>query len=112
MLYLFASDHEKFGNFRYRISLKTPYMKRLLFAVICLLIQSLAFAQYQYFGTYSSQGKPNYLVTPDDVLTAPFRTRITNTLPELRPVPVYNPRLISDTLSQTLNTKCNADIWI
>jgi len=112
MLYLFASDHEKFGNFRYRISLKTPYMKRLLFVVIYLLIQSLAFAQYQYFGTYSSQGKPNYLVTPDDVLTAPFRTRITNTLPELRPVPVYNPRLISDTLSQTLNTKCNADVWI
>lgn len=112
MQYLYAPEQQKFGNFMYRRPLKTTNMKSFLLGVCCLLSQSFLFAQYQYFGTYTNQGKPNYLVTPDDVLTAPFRTRITNTLPELRPVPVYNPRLISDTLSQTLNTKCNADVWI
>jgi hypothetical protein len=87
-------------------------MKRIGLLMTALMHIWLLQAQYQYFGTYSSQGKPNYLVTPNDVLTVPFRTRITNTLPELRPVPVYNPRLISDTLTQTLNTACNADVWI
>ena len=69
-------------------------------------------AQYQYIGTYDNQGKPNYLVTPSDLVSTIFRNNISATLPEFRPVPTYNPRLISDGRTETIDLKCPSDVWI
>ena len=82
------------------------------FIVIMVLACSSAKAQYRLMGSFSSDGKPNYLVIPGDNLTQSFRDDITATLPEYRSVPLYNPRLIADGRTETLNTNCNTDIWV
>jgi hypothetical protein len=88
------------------------YSKLLSTLLSATLIFATADAQFQTLGTYNSNGKPNYLVTPSDVVTNDFRTRINNTLPETRPVPTYSPRLISDTVPETIQANCNIDVWV
>jgi hypothetical protein len=72
----------------------------------------IAKTQYQYLGTYSNQGRPNYLVTPKDTIGIAFRSAITATLPESRPIPVYNPVLIAEGRTETINVLCASDVWI
>lgn len=67
---------------------------------------------YTYMGTYNAGGLPNYLVTPRDSVSAFFRTLIEITLPEYRPVPVYNPLLIAPERLKTISLSCAADVWI
>lgn len=88
------------------------YSKLLLSLVASLICLSQLHAQFQSMGTYSSNGRPNYLVTPSDVVTNDFITRINNTIPEYRSVPVYSPRLISDTVPEIIGTSCPSDMWI
>lgn len=88
------------------------YPKLLSMLLSAILIFTTADAQFLTLGTYNSNGKPNYLVVPGDVVTNDFRTRINNTLPESRPVPTYNPRLISDTVPETIQANCNIDVWV
>ncbi len=84
--------------------------------VLVLLISTLFFidlsAQYQYIGTYDNQGRPNYLVNPSDIVSTSFRNSISTTLPETRPLPIYNPRLIADGRTETIDLKCPSDVWI
>lgn len=88
------------------------YPKLLSTLLSAMLMFTAANAQFLTLGTYNSNGKPNYLVVPGDVVTNDFRTRINNTLPESRPVPTYNPRLISDTVPETIQANCNIDVWV
>lgn len=88
-------------------------------APIRLLIASLFIvgftglqAQYQYLGTYNNEGKPNYLLTPADIVSASFRNTIATTLPEYRPVPIYNPILIAAGRTETIDVNCPSDVWI
>lgn len=87
----------------------------LSFVIALLLISGARQVQaqnYTYLGTYTSSGKPNYLVTPGDSVSPFFRTLIEITLPEYRPVPVYNPLLIAQERVKTIGTTCPSDIWI
>ena len=87
----------------------------LSFVIALLLISGAGQVQaqnYTYLGTYNSSGKPNYLVTPKDSVSPFFRTLIDITLPEYRPVPVYNPLLIAEERVKTIGTNCPSDIWI
>jgi hypothetical protein len=79
------------------------------FFLFCFLS---AKAQFTAIGTYNWDGKPNYLITPGDTISANFRNSITATLPEYRSVPVYNPQLISDGKVETIGLACSSDIWI
>ncbi len=63
-------------------------------------------------GSYNSRGLPNYLYTPRDIISSNFRNSIETTLSEYRPVPVYNPLLISKNHVKTIGTNCPSDIWI
>jgi len=74
--------------------------------------QQVQAQNYTYMGTYNGSGLPNYLVTPRDSVSPFFRTLIEITLPEYRPVPVYNPLLISQERVKTIGVNCPSDIWI
>jgi hypothetical protein len=69
-------------------------------------------AQYQYIGTFNNDGRPNYLVTPSDIISTIFRNNISTSLPESRPIPTYNPRLIAEGRTETIDLKCASDVWI
>lgn len=74
--------------------------------------QQVQSQNYTYMGSYNSSGLPNYLITPRDIVSSNFRNSIETTLPEYRPVPVYNPLLISKNHVKTIGTNCPSDIWI
>ncbi len=84
----------------------------LLVLLIPILFSIELSAQYQYMGTYDYQGKPNYLITPADIVSTIFRNSISTTLPESRPIPTYNPRLIAEGRTETIDLKCPSDVWI
>lgn len=91
-------------------------MPQLFKQLLVVLISTLFFvqlsAQYQYIGTYDNQGRPNYLVSPSDIVSTSFRNSISTTLPEYRPIPTYNPRLIAEGRTETIELKCASDVWI
>jgi hypothetical protein len=89
-------------------------MKQLyfLFISILVLLLSTAKAQFRTLGTWKTDGTPNYLITPRDVLDSGFLRRVNTTLPEYRAVPIYQPRLLSDTVPEVLDIKCATDVWI
>jgi len=89
--------------------------KYLLYCLICLLSTSFlqrGNAQYSYIGTYNFEGTPNYLITPRDTISVAFRNNVEATLPEYRPVPIYNPTYLTSTKPETINLKDSADVWI
>ena len=50
---------------------------------------------YQFLGSYTSNGTPLYLESENDVITVATQDLISNALPESFPVPDYNPHYIS-----------------
>ncbi|MFM2368131.1 MAG: hypothetical protein RL619_427, partial [Bacteroidota bacterium] len=86
-------------------------MKRLLLIII-LFIYSGIFAQsFNYLGTYTSDGTPQYFVT-SDVVSAATLNLVHNSLPENYPVPVYNPQYISSGYDTDLILEKDADVWV
>lgn len=78
-----------------------------------LLFNTTCWSQnYQYLGTFDSQGKPDYLVSPSDVVDATTMTMIDNSLPESFPVPDYNPHYIAAGYDTDIIIKEDADIWV
>ena len=70
-----------------------------------------AYSQYQYLGTYTSDGVPNYLDGRDNV-PAPLLDDIGASLPESRPVPTFNPQLISSGYDTDIIVNDSADVWV
>ena len=68
-------------------------MKKIIQCIILNLIATICIAQYKYLGTFTSDGKPNYLVA-NDVVTSSTMQLIQMALPEGKPVPIYNPQYI------------------
>jgi len=88
------------------------FFTHLLVVLILLTFSENLSAQYQYIGTFNNDGRPNYLVTPSDIISTTFRNNISTTLPESRPIPTYNPRLIAEGRTETIDLKCPSDVWI
>ncbi|MFA9212765.1 MAG: LruC domain-containing protein [Candidatus Methylacidiphilales bacterium] len=63
-------------------------------------------------GTWNSSGVPNYLVTPRDVVSSAFLADVNATLPEQRPVPVYNPGYLSSAVERNLKITSLSDVWV
>jgi Domain of unknown function (DUF4114)/Secretion system C-terminal sorting domain len=83
--------------------------------IIALLIVQLCFAQnttFQYLGTFNSSGRPNYLVTPGDVVPADMMARINNSLPENYPVPTYHPEYLSTGVQSDIVVTALSEVWI
>ena len=85
--------------------------KQLLLLSLCL--SAITNAQnYQYLGSYSSNGVPNYLEPIGDNVDVATLEMISNSLPESYPVPDYNPHYISSGYDTDLIIDAQADVWV
>lgn len=86
-------------------------MKNLLLYSAIILIGLTSQAQYKYLGSYDSNGVPDYLVARD-TLPQSLIDNVAASLPELFPVPIYNPHLISSGYDNDIRLKDSADVWV
>ena len=68
-------------------------------------------AVISYIGTYNSQGKPDYLLPTNDVISATLLANINASLPERQPVPTYHPDYLTATAETNLNVTELSDVW-
>ncbi|CAL2089353.1 conserved protein of unknown function precursor containing a T9SS type A C-terminal secretion signal [Tenacibaculum sp. 190524A02b] len=86
-------------------------MKKILLLIV-LYSQMLLAQNYNYLGTFSSNGKPDYLEVPGDNVSYETLEMISNSLPESYPVPDYNPQYITagyDTNIELINA---AEVYV
>lgn len=67
---------------------------------------------FSYLGTYSNTGRPNYLVSPNDVVSQEVLEVINASLPENQPVPTYHPEYLDNDLVSTVNLVEDAEVWV
>jgi hypothetical protein len=79
--------------------------------ILLLFIGKCGISQYNYLGSYTSDGLPLYLTT-SDVISAQTLTQIKNALPEGFPVPTYNPQYISSGYDTDIRLLDSADVWV
>ncbi len=86
-------------------------MKKILLSLL-IIISLSSYGQYNYLGTYTSNGTPNYLETVGDVISVATQELISNALPESFPVPDYNPHYISSGYDTDLSLSETADVYV
>jgi LruC domain-containing protein len=69
-------------------------------------------SSFSYLGTYDSNGVPNYLENPGDVLNNDFLQDLTNTLAPGASVPIHNPYLLGTNKDHDLKLNCNASVYV
>jgi LruC domain-containing protein len=67
---------------------------------------------YVPLGTYNSNGVPNYLVTPNDVIDASMIQDINATMPEYSVLPTTHPQYFASSTSQNLILNEACDVWV
>jgi hypothetical protein len=86
-------------------------MKKIKLFIALLIICSSAFSQYNYLGSYTSDGTPLYFA-PADAVSTQTLSLIRNALPEGYPVPAYNPQYISSGYDTDIVLLDSADVWV
>ena len=86
-------------------------MKKILLMIVLIVIAITTMAQFRFLGTFTNDGKPNYLAENDVVTTATLNL-IQMALPESKPVPIYNPQYIYSGYSSDILLKDSAEVWI
>ncbi|WP_299835333.1 DUF4114 domain-containing protein [uncultured Tenacibaculum sp.] len=86
-------------------------MKKILLLFVFLTQLSIA-QNYNYLGTYTSNGTPNYLVNPGDEVSVESLEKISNALPESYPVPDYNPQYITAGYDTNVELTQAADVFV
>ncbi|MBI1224911.1 MAG: LruC domain-containing protein [Bacteroidetes bacterium] len=76
------------------------------------MVGSRSTLSFSYLGTYNSQGKPDYLVTPNDVVSQDVLDVINASLPEGQPVPSYHPEYLANDLVSTVELVEDAEVWV
>ncbi|MDX2303884.1 MAG: LruC domain-containing protein [Microscillaceae bacterium] len=67
---------------------------------------------FTYMGNYNGNGLPTYLIRPNEVFPQDILDNVNASLPELRPVPAYNPEYLSGNIISNTNLKDSADVWV
>lgn len=67
---------------------------------------------YKYLGSYNSFGRPNYLVTNNDIINLTLLSYINASLPEQKPVPDYHPVYLSSNVENNINIQQDGDVYI
>ena len=67
---------------------------------------------YNYLGSYDTNGTPLYLEPVGDIITALDLEIIDNSLPEYYPVPEYNPHYIAAGYDTDLLIEQDTDVWV
>lgn len=62
-------------------------------------------------GSWNSQGKPNYLLTPDKITTQLLKN-INTSLPEQSDVRKHNPKVLEDKYERELFVSEDAEVWV
>ncbi|MEM6358691.1 MAG: DUF4114 domain-containing protein [Bacteroidota bacterium] len=86
-------------------------MKKIFYALIFCAVALSAQSQYQYLGTYDAQGVPDYLEGWDDI-SEQLLANVGASLPEGKPVPTFNPHLISAGYDNDIRLIDSADVWV
>lgn len=79
---------------------------------VCFLGLDLFAQNYQFLGSYTSNGTPLYLEPERDTISVATQEMISNSLPESYPVPDYNPHYISSGYDTDVILQDTADIWV
>ncbi len=67
---------------------------------------------WYFIGSYNSQGVPNYLESPGDVVNAAYLADVSSALPEFLNIPVNKPNLLAPTNSYDVVLTGPAEVWI
>jgi LruC domain-containing protein len=67
---------------------------------------------YHYMGTFDANGRPNYLLPTNDVISARLLSYVNASLPEQKPVPTYHPTYLTNTAVTNLHVVKQSDVWI
>lgn len=87
-------------------------MKYKLLFICSIITLSISAQNYQYLGSYTSNGTPLYLENPGDIVSAETLQMIANSLPEGYPVPTYNPHYISSGYDTDVQLIEEAEVWL
>jgi len=69
-------------------------------------------AVFKPIGTYNSNGVPNYLLTPNDIIDAATLADINATLPEYQALPTSHPQYFTATNETNLVLTDACDVWV
>ena len=67
---------------------------------------------FTFMGSYDSNGVPTYLESPGDVVSQDILDQVDASLPEGRPVPVFNPQYLTESIISNTNLTDSADVWV
>jgi LruC domain-containing protein len=67
---------------------------------------------YAFMGSYDADGKPGYLESGIDPISASFLANINATLPEKKDIRVHHPDLINSNAEVNVNIVALTDIWV
>ncbi|WP_459211902.1 DUF4114 domain-containing protein [Aquimarina rhabdastrellae] len=84
---------------------------RYLLLLTILSITTISAQNYNYLGSYTSNGTPLYL-DDNDIVSVETLELIDSSLPESYPVPEYNPHYISSGYDTDIMLQEDADIWV
>jgi len=88
-------------------------MKSYYLIFLAQLIFISAFSQdYQYLGSYTSNGTPNYLESPGDNISTSLLESISLALPETFQVPTYNPHYISSNYDTDTYLTSSSEVFV
>ena len=92
---------------------KQSIMKKLLLLLALSQLNLDMMAQsYQFLGSYSYNGTPDYLEPVGDVVDVSTLEMIDGALPESYPVPDYNPHYISSGYDTDIFLTDSAEVWV
>ena len=95
------------GNVEAQKQVNSPFISPVLIAG---RTQALT---YKYMGTYDNTwGKPNYLVSPNDVVSSTLLGFVNASLPEQRPVPTYHPAYMNSSAPTNLAIVNDGDVYV
>lgn len=86
-------------------------MKKTIFTIALCLVAIISIGQFKYLGSYTADGKPNYLATSDVVSNATMDL-VKLALPEGKPVPIYNPQYIYSGYASDILLRDSAEVWV
>lgn len=88
-------------------------MKKQYLLLLFLICFKTSIGQnFNYLGTYSSNGTPNYLESPGDVVSVSTLELIDSSIPETFRVPVYNPHYISSGYDTDLLLNAESEVFV
>ncbi|MGY5355918.1 DUF4114 domain-containing protein [Wenyingzhuangia sp. IMCC45467] len=89
-------------------------MKHILLLTTALfgIIFGIQAQNYNYLGTYTSDGTPEYLMDVADDINVETLSMISNALPEGYPVPDFNPHYISSGFDTDIHISQRAEVFI